>query len=361
MSSSCAACDSALLSLPLSMASTLTQHFEQRSAFSILSANSLVTSLSLNSYLEKLMETPKDSKPFSVHITVGMAPDTFAALQAVQSSPRHCRLRRGGPGVREVVPHASLVTVFLKGLQVNSLIHSESEVVPDEMDEVIHLNSFKVSVVGQCAAVQVALAALLSQNTLSHFPTSSFPHLPPHCSRLDMSLAQHPGLFSLLEASCSNPSISAAAKIVAREVSHKAVLTWEHVHTHPLDSDLMQPSSQSVGRVKNKLVLSLSLPQLWADVAAPRTGRADPSTGGLDLLVAAGVVEVWQEKLKRMAETVQGLLRSKTTRDKMVMLALLSNAARSPLSHKVCVHCVCFHWCWATALWPIAWQLVSTF
>lgn len=342
--SSCAACDFSAATSLLSMASTLTQHFGQRSALSVLSGSTLVTSLSLDSYLGKLMEAQKDSNPFSIHITVGMAPDAFAALQAVQSSPRLYRLRRGGPGACEIVPHTSVVTVFLRGLQVNSLVHSESEAVSDETDDVFHLNSFKVSVEGQCAALQVALAALLSQNTLSRSPTSSFPHLPPHHSRLDVRLAQHPGLLSLLEASCSSPSISAAAKVVAREVSHKAVLTWEHVHTHPLNSELTQPSSQSMERVKNKLVLSLSLPQLWMDTAAPHTGRAD-TTGGLDLLVAVGIAEVWQEKLKHLAETVQGLLRSKTTRDKMVMLALLSNAARSPLSHKVCIHCVCSSHC----------------
>ena len=314
------------------MVSTVSDYMGQRSALSVLSAHHFLTSLSLNSYLEKLMEPDISTDAFSLHLCVKMAPNTFVSLQSVQSSPKHFRLKKNGTGQHEIVPHCSMASVFLTGLQLNALVQSRSEAIPEGFDDPIILSSLKVSVLGHCSSLQASLAVLLSQHTLTHFPTSLFPQLPPHLSRLDVSVAQSAGLCSLLEAGCSNASITAAARVVTREVSHKALLMWENVRNQPPESNHNPPPSASVN---NKLMLSVSLPRLCVDVAAPHTGRVEPSTGGLDLLVAAGIGEAWWGRVQRVARAVEELLATKASRGKAIMLALLSNAARSPLHYKV--------------------------
>ena len=282
------------------------------------------------------MEPDISTDAFSLRLGVKMAPNTFASLQSVQSSPKRFRLRKKGTGQHEIVPHCSMASIFVTGLQLNALVHSRSEAVPEEFDEPILLSSLKVSVLGHCSSLQASLAVLLSQHTLKQFHTSLFPQLPPHLSRLDVSVAQSAGLCSLLEAGCSNASITAAARVVTREVSHKALLTWENVRNQPPESNRNRPPSRSVERVNNKLMLSVSLPRLCVDVAAPHTGRVEPSTGGLDLLVVAGMGEAWWSRVQRAGQAVKELLATKASKDKAIMLALLSNATRSPLHYKVC-------------------------
>ena len=266
-----------------SVASTLTRYFQERSAQSILSGHSLAVSHSLTSCLQKLSQSSSQSPaPFSAHIALEMAPETFAAVQLVQSLPRKHRLflSEGHHGLD--VSHCSLGRLSLRGLHLNSLLQTHTEAIAEGngSDDQAILSSLQLSLEAGCSSVQLAMAAMLPPTSLSRYTTPDLlPNLPCGISRLDTEVSACPGLCSLLEAGCARPSLSMAVKIVTQEVSHKSVLTWNHVQTHPLASGNTWPVSDAMEQKKNKLVVSLSVPQLWADVAAPSTGQPNLSTG----------------------------------------------------------------------------------
>ena len=59
------------------------------------------------------------------------------------------------------------------------------------------------------------------------------------------------------------------------------------------------------------------------------------TSGGLDLLVGREVGMAWQSQLDAVAGNVRELISSKSARDRRVLLALLTNAARTTPHHKV--------------------------
>ena len=60
--------------------------------------------------------------------------------------------------------------------------------------------------------------------------------------------------------------------------------------------------------------------------------------GGLDLLVSVEAGVAWLNQLKCVTSSVHKLVDTKRARDRKILLALLSNAARSTLHQKVHVH-----------------------
>lgn len=262
------------------MTTSLTYYFQQRSALAVLTGCSLEASLSLNSYLSQLLQPSSDPQPFSAHISLAMNPKAFAGVQFVQSFPQqHWHHINPDPPSGASVPHCSLVSAALCGLQVSSLIQTHTESVAEDEDNHATVSSLQLSLKGGCSSVQLSLAVQFSVGT---FP-SSFPNLLTNSSRLEVVVGPNPGSCSLLEMACLMPSFTAAAKVVTLEVSHKAVLTWEHVHSHPLREEVKRLASNQQEEVKNKIALSVSMPQVWVDVAAPCTGRPGASTGEGDL------------------------------------------------------------------------------
>ena len=203
-----------------------------------------------------------------------MAPDAFAAVQLVQSLPRRYQLHSGSSGLS--VPHCSLATACVQGLQVSSLVRTHSQTVTEDADNQAMVSSLQLSLKGHCSSVQLALAALLAPGT--QLPPS-LACLPPSRGGLEPATGPCPGLCRLMEAGCVSPSLTMAANIVTREVSHKAVLTWEHVQGCSVKGDEQCPATPLQEQVKNKMAVSVSLPEVWAEVAAPCTGRPGPSTG----------------------------------------------------------------------------------
>ena len=250
------------------MTKALTCHFQQRGALAVLTGCSLDTTLSLNSYLTKLIHPSSDCKPFSAHISLGMEQNAFLGLQLVQTLSPPCQL---SPSAQ---PLCSLVNTTVLGLQLSSLIQRHTQKVVGEEQSQSSISSLQLSLQGSCSSLQLSLAAQLSPEAQT---PPYLPNLLTCSSRLEAMLGSSPGLYSLLEAGCHGPSCSTAAKIVTQEVSSKAVLTWEHVES--VDSDGRRTTSHQREEVNNMLALSVTLPRVWADVAAPQTGRHSLSTG----------------------------------------------------------------------------------
>lgn len=251
------------------MTTSLTHHFQQRSALAVLTGCSLEANLSLKSYLSQLLQPSPEPQPFSAHISLCMDPNAFAGVQLVQSLPQREVLASAS------VPYCSLVSVALCGLQVSSLVQTHSESVVEDENNHANVSSLQLSLKGECSSVQLSLGVQFSGGT---FPPS-LPNLLTNSSRLEVAIGPSPSLCSLLEMGCLLPSFTAAVKVVNLEVSHKAVLMWEHVHSHHLDGELKRHASNQQEEVKNKIAVSVSMPQVWVDVAAPHMGRPGASTG----------------------------------------------------------------------------------
>ena len=247
------------------MTKSLTAHFQQRGALAVLTGCSLETVLSLNSHLDKFLDQSHDTEPFSVHISLDTS---CVAVRLVQPLPQRCQLST------DPLAQCSLATATVFGLQVNSLVQTQTQRVVEDDSTV---SSLQLSLQGNCPSLYLSLA--VQQSTQ---PSSSLPNLLTNANRLERVVSPSPGLCSLLEVGCVSPSFTVAAKIVTLEVSHHAVLTWEHVQSHSVD-ECGQRTSQQREEVNNKLAVSVVLPRVWADIAAPHAGRPSPSTGTIYL------------------------------------------------------------------------------
>lgn len=281
-----------------------------------------------------------------------MDPKACVTLQLVQSLPqryRHSPKLCAGANV----PTCSLLTAAVFGLYVNSLVRTHAQAVAENDDDIATINSLHLSLQGSSSSMQLSLAVKLSEDTT---PPPSLPNLVTNSSRLEAVLNPCPGLCSLLEAGCVSPSFTVATKFVTLEVSHRAVLTWEHVLSHPLEGSMRKTTCQQQEKVINKVAVSVSLPQVWADVAAPPAGTIGASSGtyleaccmhtlmnpsclgSLNLLAGLEVGVAWLNQLKSISSSVHELVDTKQARDRKILLALLSNAARSTLHQKVHLH-----------------------
>jgi hypothetical protein len=257
-----------------SIIKTLAHYFQQRGALAVLTGCSLETSLSLGSYLGRLL-CSHQPQPFSAHISLGMDPKACITVQLVQSLPQRYRLS-SELSASVGVPMCSLLTATVFGLYANSLVRTHTQTVA-EHDDVTTVSSLQLSLQGGSSSMQLSLAVKLSGDAT--FPPS-LPNLLTNSSRLEAVVDHCSGLCSLLEAGCVSPSFTVAAKLVTLEVSHRAVLTWEHVLSHPLEG-VERVTCEQQEEVTNKVAVSVSLPQVWADVAAPPTCKTGTSTGML--------------------------------------------------------------------------------
>lgn len=253
------------LSISFSMVKTLTYYFEQRGPLAVLTGCSLETSLSLKSYLNKLLHHSSQLQPSSVHISLVM--DSLS-IQLVQSLSLQYQFE-------DNQPQCSLINASVIGLQVNSLIQTQSQSICDDDNTQSIINSLQLSLQGNCSSVQTSLAIQFSINEQRPPPLPSLPNLLTCSSRLEAVVG--PGLCVLLEAGYSDPVFTAVANIVTNEISPKAVLTWEHVEC--IDDNILIHNTQQQEQINNKLALSLVLGQVWTDIAAPQTGKHSLSTG----------------------------------------------------------------------------------
>lgn len=244
------------------MTQSLTNYFSQRSAEAVLTSCSLQTSLSLDSYLTKLMTLAKPNE-FSANLSLAVEPSSTLCVQFVQSHSIH-KPPLGGPV-------CSFVTAVVSNLSLCALFKTCSETTTKRLDkDKATINSLQISLQGNSSSLQVSLAAQLSSGH------KSCPNLFTNPGPQPPLLSPSSDVYSLVEAGCSSVSFTMATKLVTMEISPKVVLTWDHVHGLEIDRSIRTSLPEEVD---NQFALSLSLPQVWINIAAPTTGTPSSSTG----------------------------------------------------------------------------------
>ena len=255
------------------MMQSLSHYFSQRAAATVLTGISLDTSLSLKSYVTNLLHSPSDTQPFSAQISITVEPKFSCNIQLLQSHQMQHQLSSGVRG-----PVCSLFAAGLSGLQVSSLLRT---CTPADEDNSATISSLQLCLQGKCSSLQVSLAAQLGCGEENW---SSLPNLPANSHGEPPLIEPRPDICRLLEAGCFSLSFTVAAKVVTMEISPKTVLTWEHVQTMHVSTIGRTPTVQQKEEVSNQLAVSLSLPHVWANVAAPSTGTPSAATGLCNLI-----------------------------------------------------------------------------
>ena len=345
-------------------------YVEGRSATAILDVLSNDSHGSIKAHIAKILKEksfslpPAPSHPL-LHLSVTMAPTAFAAVQLVQAPRDSSGLRdKPRPPSRsmqlcELAKHSSLVTLYLTGLGCTALLYTASEiqqaalnrsrVAEGEQIEATEkckslLSSYKLSAELKCPVIQAAVCALVPAEADGKESTL------PGLSALQSQLSFHYALPAsqggdcncpemevrdLLEAGIREASVSCVANFVHSELSEEVVLTWRNIQDYELTNETTRPSSEDYEMSNNKVVVKALVPSLWSQLAAPHTGIACHSTGGLDVLVVLEAVEAWQGSVERLVKLATSVVQRKALREKRVILTLLNNATRSSLYHKV--------------------------
>ena len=373
----------------------MSEFFRTRSALAILDG---VCNDSVGSVKDQLVQIrdertfappPKASSPL-LHLSVKMLPSTFMSLQLFQvpvDRAKNLNLRHNATQVlREIATHTSILTGFLSGVDVGVVVHNCTEVQgggegntptlenspggqppnsPGEQPPRSRLNTFKVSATVRIPVTQASLSLVLSgqvpslpslssaQSDLS-FQLSLPSVTTPPVTTPTTGSGDQPILCNLLELGTKDVSASCVAHLFRSEVVEEAILLMDeiehhsveghahqtsvegHAHQTPLEGHAHQTPVSSHQKVINRVLLSVSVPQVWCHMAAPLSGiPSDHSTGGLDVLVAMDIVEAWTPGFRALVSSVSKLFDEKVERDRHVLLALLSIANHLSLNPKV--------------------------
>lgn len=321
--------------------------FESRSAMSVLNSTSFATSLNISNLLASQQATQSTCPPdppdinnsaplLGVHLNMWET-SAFVAVQLLQHAPpRKVTSVDHFPGVlEEVIPHKSLLTVYLSGVSADVLLYTFSE-MHGIAPATSRVSSVKVAAKLNLPVAQVNLCALVSAAANS---CSALPGLVPAQQQLNFSLLLPSKivqpefvLCDLLEAGIKDSNLSVAASIVTSKLDTEAVLSWEHIKKGgsdvSLDGHAATRCDSGEGK-NNELMVDMSVPLLWSQLAAPQCGLAQLSSGGLDLLIVCEAVCAWEDKVRTLCQSLTALLQSKAQRDKQVLLTMISIAAKS--------------------------------
>ena len=359
--------------------------FGERSASFVLDSVSHDSSAAVNSHLVQLLKEhsfnqPQDKPHPILHLTVAMAPAAFASVQLLQT-PKHLTLNHTNNGtssisLKEVARHSSLLVCYASGIGCDALLETASEFqetvhnksrgeereVGDQVEEGdvgegegegeegtkarTKIDSFKLSTDMKLPVVQLAVCALVPEEDKAKRLT--LPSLSQAQSQLHFQLNNLPPITEegepwsavcvLLEAGIRESTATCVAEIVHSVLSEEIVLTWRNVQEYQLQDVKKRPTSEECQEKKNRVVFSASLPLFWSQLASTHTGIATSSTGGIDMLILLEAMEAWQGGVEQLISSAQSLLANKALREKQVLLILIANAAKMPLTKKVSIH-----------------------
>lgn len=347
--------------------------FGERSTSFVLDTATHDSSSAVGGHLVQLLKEKSFNQPHQkphplLHLTVAMAPAAFVAVQLLQTPNDLTFNQEEGTSnisLKEVVQHSSLLVCYASGVICDALLETASE-----FQETVHnksrgedegeggeergegaggtkartkIDSFKVSADVKLPIVQLAVCALIPGKDKPSRP--SLPTLSHAQSQLHFQLVNLPPITEgietksvvciLLEAGVRESIATCVAEIVHSELSEEVVLTWQNVQGYQLQDLNVQPSSDECQEKKNRVVLSASLPLFWSQLASPRTGIANPDTGGIDLLILMEALGEWQGSVEQLVNSTQSLLVKKALREKQVLLTLIANAAKLHPTKKV--------------------------
>ncbi len=337
--------------------------FKDRSVISILHWAGFSSMSSVTDCLEGLIPNPSlpsvSTTPNSplLRLHLSMSQSSFVAVQFLQSvssisvMPPSILSSEAGE-LNTILPHHSLFTLYVSGFNGNVLIlsslqHQSQDGSGQEEEGSLHsqqTKSIKVSAQVKCPVVQANLSVLLNRGE----QVVQLPGLVPVQQQLDFNLklpaqAAMEGsthgvsagvgvmssrrllLCDLLEAGIKDVVVSFAAHIVQSTVRPDPILTWDSLEAPMRWEDAL---SQKVKEetAHHLLYADISIPVVWCQLASPQCGLPDPSSSGVDLLILHDAIVAWRPFVETLKVRISSLLSSKTSRDKRVLLALISNA-----------------------------------
>ena len=363
---------------PLRVVKSAGTFFSDRSASFVLDTVTHDSSSAVSGHLTQLIKDKTFNQPHEkphplLHLTVAMAPSSFATVQLLQT-PKQLSLDKGevpsNISLKGIAQHSSLLVCYASGVGVDALLE-----IASEFQETVHnkslkeeeqlerreteggeeeaetttkaktkINSFKISTDIKLPVVQLAVCALVAEKKEDGI-NSTLPSLSQAQSQLHFQLINLPPITEasearstvcvLLEAGLRESTATCVAEIVHSELSEEIVLTWQNVQEYQLQDLKAQPTSDDCREKNNRVVLSASLPLLWSQLASPNTGIASDTTGGIDMLILIEAMEAWQKGVEQLINSTQSLLANKALREKKVLLTLIADSAKIPLTRKV--------------------------
>ena len=341
------------------------------------------SSAAVGGHLVQLLKDKSFNQPHQkphplLHLTLTMAASSFATVQLLQT-PKHLTFDEAeipsNISLKEVARHSSLLVCYATGMGLDALLETasefqetlhnkscgddrgnETEEGEDEQRNIgevgtkarTKIDSFKLSAEVKLPVIQLAMCALLPERT-EGVKSATFPSLSRTQSQLHFQLVNIPPITEeatsestvciLLEAGMKESTATCVAEIIHSELSEEVVLTWRNVQGYQLQDVSAQPTSEDCQEKKNRVVLSISLPKFWSQLASPSTGIAGPTTGGIDILILIEAIEAWKSSVEKLLSSIQSLLTKKSLREKQALLMLIANAAKLPMYRKV--SCLC--------------------
>ena len=339
------------------MAQSVETFFKDRSVISILHWSSFPAMWGVTEQLGQLIPTPSlhgappPGAPL-LHLRLFMSPAAFLAVQFLQSASSvsikpPVALPPEARELSTILPHHSLLTLYASGFSADALVLSSSQRqdcseqgedgLPSPRDQ--QIKSIKVSAQLKCPVLQANLSVLVVKGEQG----VPLPGLVPAQQQLDFSLklptaegASHGSsgagegvaVCDLLEAGIKDVTVAFAAHIVQSAMKPDPILTWDSLEAPMGREDAL---SQSTDEEMNNhlLYVDISVPVLWCQLSSPQCGLPDPNSSGLDILVLHDAIMAWRSPAESLKESISSLLSTKTSRDKRVVLTLISNALKN--------------------------------
>lgn len=350
---------------------------ERRSALSVMDAVINSTTGSALGLIDSLLQEPfsqtsePHSKPPLLHVAARMSPTAFISLQLLQTPPEMSKTHPDSSSppplshatsLQGVRPHTSLVSCYVSGIICDALVQTATEIqqctsrgvmCQDPPDSSVDsgvvvqnrsktlLNTVNVSVDVKCPVLQASLCAMVQETAKDSSHLTGLTHTQSQLNFLLLTevdskeqsaeeMMPNSRVCNLMELGICDASIVCVTKVFHSEISSQSILTWEEVAKYELASPMSSPRSDEGETKNNKIAVWASLPALWCQLAAPRTGVPNEDTGGLDVLILTEAMDAWKPWVEGAMDAVELVKEVKVEREKRVLVALLSNAIRCP-------------------------------
>ena len=273
-----------------------------------------------------------------------MDPSAYGSVQVLQTS----KILRPGQEAGATVTtdsgfdsRTSLVCLYTAGLQGNALIHHQSTKVSATCCEISE-DAANIQTTLKLAGkfcLPVLQAGLFA---ISNYPQSMKGEAPSgigsNYSFLDFYVepSKPPDknsppvlITNVAELSMNKFLLTTAAKIIQHELSNNPILMWsdicDSVETPP--KGVSEEGDQRNSELSNNsLVVNMSVPSVRLQLCGPKRGIPSCRELCVDSSLIFALVEVWKPLIEGLVGSVKEFWRNKLTRDRRLILTLVTAA-----------------------------------
>ena len=316
---------------------------------------------SVESHLKKIKNTslaiPSSMTSPLAHLSVTMDTSSYGSIQILQM----CKVLRspGLMGSEGMAPdssynyRSSLVCLYTSGFQGNALIHHNSnEVNLDTSNEdSISTNLQMTLKLAGRFCLPVLQAGLFAINFSAKGDKRTPPRgITPNYSFLDFTVEpssvlnknQSVSITNIGELSMNKLLLTTTAKIIQSEFSSSPILMWSDIG---VDKDMPPPDKESADasdqrnseQTNNSLVIHMSVPSVRLQLSGPKHGIPSAHELCIDSSWLFGLIEIWKPLIEDFVQTVKRFWRNKITRDRQLIMSLITAAMDMSYRQKVCI------------------------